>query len=302
MTAIEGEPPAVARQRVRRALRSAREALATPMSQGAVAKRLGWSLSKMQRIEGGEVAVSATDLKALLDVYGVDDPHTVEQLTEDTRISRRQRYVTAPEYREHLTPATRELMQFETEAVAVRAFQPVFYPGPLQTPAVAKAVLGWWRRTIPAEGIRIRYEVRMLRRRQLLERDHGPDLFVVLDESVIRRPVGSTSTTMEQLELVADVAERDDIHIRVLPFRSGPYFGPMSAFQVIDLSADPGDSVLYREVYDHDETIHDRKEVQLYRDAFEQLWMASLSEGETAKVLRAEAERLRTSDLGGRDS
>src|SRR6266511_4790410 len=106
MAARQEEFPAVARQRVRRALRRARQA--TPMSQGAVASRLGWSLSKMQRIEGGEVGVSVTDLRALLDVYGVVEPERIERLAEDARISRRQRWVTAPEYREHLTPGLRE--------------------------------------------------------------------------------------------------------------------------------------------------------------------------------------------------
>ena len=71
MAAAHVDPPAVARQRVRRALRKARDE--TPDESGRRGQQLGWSLSKMQRIESGEVGVSPTDLRALLDLYGVTD-------------------------------------------------------------------------------------------------------------------------------------------------------------------------------------------------------------------------------------
>jgi transcriptional regulator with XRE-family HTH domain len=292
MTAIEGEPPAVARQRVRRALRTARQA--TPMSQGAVAKRLGWSLSKMQRIEGGEVGVSATDLRALLDVYGVDDPDMIDQLTEDTRISRRQRYMTAPEYREHLTPGTRELMQFETEAVAIRAYQPVIYPGVLQTPAVADSILTWWNRTLSEEARRVRYEVRMMRSRLIADR-HGPEYLLILDESVLKRRIGGAKITAEQLESIADVAGRPNVHIRVVSFIQGAYIGALGPFQLLDLSdEDQSEAVLYREIYDRDEIIHDSDEVRFHREAFEDLWRVSLNENATLRAIVAEAALLRS--------
>ena len=123
MTAVPGESPAVARRRVRLALRKARQSSA--LSQSDVAQRLGWSMSKMQRIEAGEVTVSGTDLRALLDLYGGFSDEDIERLTEDSRISRRQRWWTAPEYRDHLTSGLMQLLQFEAEASGVRAYQPV---------------------------------------------------------------------------------------------------------------------------------------------------------------------------------
>ena len=294
MAARQEESPAVARQRVRRALRKARQS--TPMSQGAVASRLGWSLSKMQRIEGGEVGVSVTDLRALLDVYGVDDPERIEQLAEDARISRRQRWVTAPEYREHLTEGLRDLMQFETEAVAIRAYQPVFYPGVLQTPAVAESILGWWNKSLSDEDRRVRYDVRMTRRQQIIERDDGPDYLLILDESVIKRRIGGPKTTAEQLEVIADVARRPNVHIRVVPFAKGAYIGALGPFQILDLTdEDDDDAVLYRETYNRDEVIHDPNEVHFHRDAFENLWEVSLNEDATLRAIVAEAALLRSS-------
>jgi transcriptional regulator with XRE-family HTH domain len=300
MTAIEGEPPAVARQRVRRALRTARQA--TPMSQGAVASQLGWSLSKMQRIEGGEVGVSATDLRALLNVYGVHDPQMIDQLTADTRISRRQRYVTAPEYREHLTFGMRELMQFETEAVAIRAYQPVSFPGVLQTPAVAESILSWWQRSLSDEDRRVRYDVRMMRARQIVERDDGPSYLLILDESVLKRRIGGLKIAAEQLEAIAEVAQRPPVHIRVVPLARGAYMGALGPFQILDLSDAIDDSVLYRETYDRDEVIYDASEVEFHRNAFEALWKVSLNEEATLRAITAEAALLRSKlDLGADD-
>jgi transcriptional regulator with XRE-family HTH domain len=299
MTAIEGEPPAVARQRVRRALRTARQA--TPMSQGAVARRLGWSLSKMQRIEGGEVGVSATDLRALLSVYGVDDPEMIDQLTEDAHISRRQRYVTAPEYREHLTPGTRELMQFEMESVAIRAYQPVIYPGLLQTPAVAESLLALGSTKLSEDDRRVRFDVRMLRSRQVVGRDDGPEYLVILDESVLMRRVGGLKTTAEQLETILRAARRPRVHVRVVPFAKGGYLGALSPFQILDLSDDDQDAVLYRETFGGDEVVHDPEEVGFHRGVFERLWEASLSEDATLTRIASEVTLMRSEIDHGED-
>src|SRR5690349_16350604 len=131
MSAEQGELPAVSRRRVRLALRKARENIG--LSQGTVARSLSWSLSKLQRIELGEVAVSPTDLRALLDAYGVTDPVVIEPLIAETRTARRERYWNAEENRDRLSPALRQLAQFEVAATRIRVFQPALVPGLLQT-------------------------------------------------------------------------------------------------------------------------------------------------------------------------
>ncbi len=291
MVALQQDPPAVARQRVRRALRQARQA--TALSQGDVAKTLGWSLSKVQRIEAGEVGVSPTDLRALLEVYGVTDDAEVGRLTVDARTSRRQRWWTAPEYRQHLTPALRQLIQFETGAAAISAYQPNYFPGILQTPAVAESILDWW--SLSDESRRVRYDVRMLRGKNLTDREEGPQYRLVLDESVIKRRIGGSRTTAEQLEFVAQVAQRPHIRIRVVPFAKAAYIGALAPFQILDFSHDVEDAILYREPYNRDEIIHDPTEIAFHRDAFENLWKVSLNEQATLRAMVAEAAQLRSS-------
>ena len=295
MVATRGDTPAVARQRVRRVLRALRRDQPDSPSQGDVARHLGWSLSKMQRIESGDVGVSPTDLRALLQAYRVTDLDEVNRLMAEARTARRERYVTAPEHRKHLTPVLQKLMQFEKQAVAIRVYQPASLPGVLQTPAVAEALWAFRASSLSDEALRVRRQALLSRRQHVVDRPNGPEYFIILDESVIKRRVGSAKTTAEQLEDVADLAGRPRIHIRIMPFAKGAQVLPMGPFQILTLSGDDGDDVLYREEYRRDEILHGSAEVGVRRDAFEKLWGEALSEGATRRAVIAEAAQLRSS-------
>jgi len=292
MGAAQGEPPAVARQRVRRALRAARKA--TNLIQGEVAMRLGWSLSKVQRIESGEVGVSETDLRALLDIYGVADENVVSQLAADARTSRRQRSWMVPEYRQFLTPALRQLLQFEAEAVAIRAYQPFLVPGVLQTPAMAEFVLGWFDKSLSADQRRVRRDVRILRGRRIIDHDDAPEYLLVLDEGALKREIGGPETMAEQLEALAVAARRPNIHVRIVPWAEGAPVGSLGPFVVLDLSDDDAeDALLYRETYASDELTHDPEGVAFYRERFDAVWQQCYIEADSLNLIEAEASALR---------
>src|SRR5690348_12827326 len=88
------DSPALARRRVRIALKSARQQ--KQLTQGQVAEAMQWSLSKVIRIEKGEVSVSANDLRALLNHLDVTDPAEVRRLLDDAWLSRRERWAIDP--------------------------------------------------------------------------------------------------------------------------------------------------------------------------------------------------------------
>jgi transcriptional regulator with XRE-family HTH domain len=294
MEATQGEPPAVARRRVRRVLREARRAAG--LIQGEVARRLGWSLSKVQRIESGEVAVSVTDLRALLGVYGVDDEAMIEQLTRDAAISRRQRWWVAPEYREHLTPGLRQLLQFELEATAIRAYQPFLFPGVLQTPATAEYLLNRFDTSLSEKTREVRFDVRMQRAKRITHHhDDAPAYLLMLDEAALKREIGGRAVMAEQLEAVAEVAQRDNIHIRIVKLAEGGTVGMLGAFTVIDLDDDGADAVLYRESYTSDQVTHDQKTVAYFRTKFEAMWPRCYGQDDSVRLIRAEAASLRAS-------
>ena len=284
--------PAVARRQVRLALRKAREAKGR--TQGDVAAHFSWSLSMVQRIESGEVSVSGTDLRALLDLLEVTDDDAIKRLLEAGRISRRQRWTTDADFRDYLTPAYNHLLQFEAAAVAIRTYQLVVVPGPMQTPEYAQTLLSLHHRTLSPEERRVRFDVRMQRRR-LLDPGSGMQYLVILDESVLKREVGGLETMAGQLEALAVFADQPNVKIRIVPLQYGAYLGMVGPFTVLDLDADdPSDAVVYRESFARDEMAEDPDEISEFRERFESLWQSALDEGKSARLILAEAAQLRS--------
>jgi transcriptional regulator with XRE-family HTH domain len=291
---LGGDTPAVARERVRSGLRQARRK--TDLTQSGVAKRLGWSLSKVQRIEIGEVAVSETDIRALLDLYGVTADDTVAAFAEDARLARRERWATNPEHRKYLPAGLRRLLQFEVAATQIRSFQSLLIPGVLQIPAMAEHILEEAGGNLSAEERRVRMEVRSSRRKTIIERAEGPDYYLVIDESVIRRTVGGDLMMAEQLEDFAEMATRLRIFIRILPLdvSRGAIIGSVGNFVLMNLSdEDAEDGVLYRERLYEDQIDHDAQVILPYREAFEDLWKLSLPEDASLRLISYVAQGLR---------
>jgi hypothetical protein len=226
-------------------------------------------------------------------VYGVSDEAEVQRLTADARISRRQRWLIAPEHRTYLTPALRQLIQFEAEACAIRAYQPVLIPGVFQTPAVAEIVLGWENLAITEEIRRVRFDVRMQRRSHTIDNPAGAPYELVVDESVIKRHIGDAAVMADQLDSLIEAAQLPHVSVRLVPFERSAQAGLAGAFELVSLSDDEDDAVLYLESYDHDRIVHDPAEVLYHRKLFDQIEGAALSKGATQRRIAAEAMNLR---------
>lgn len=291
MTGARNELPAVSRRRVRLALRAARER--TGLSQSDVAKKLGWSLSKVQRIELGEVTISPTDLRAVLDTYQVTGEAEVLALVEEARISRRERYLTSPEHRDHLTPGLVQLLQFEMAATTVREYQSTLVPGPLQTPAFADATLTGHELSLTSEQRRVRRDVRLARRERLIEHEGAQNYRLLIDESALWRLVGGAQIAAEQFEDLAASSLRPNLHVRVLTMDEGAMVGMYGAFTVLELGDDPDDAVLYRESSTRDELVEDPAEVSFHRDVFDQYWSRGLGEDASRALILARVYELR---------
>ena len=267
------DSPAVARRRVRLALRAAR--LAKKLTQSQVARAMDWSLSKVIRIEKGEVNVSPSDLKVLLEHLDVTDPGTVEELLDDVRLSRSERWTVSTADREHMTPAMLELYQFEADAIAMRYYNNLLIPGPLQTPAYAEAVFASYPQLWDPATVAARIAFRE-RRRQRVLRPGGPQYFALLDESVLSRDRGGPSVMRGQLEQLRDMTAEGRIQLRLIPL-TGRLIFQIGPFALVDLEEGKS-ALLYRETADGDEIIHDLPAVQGHRKRFDQMWSAALDQ------------------------
>ncbi len=286
------DSPAVARRRLRLALRKARDDQG--LTQGQVADALDWSLSKVIRIEKGDVAISITDLRALADLLQVDEPDVVQQMIADARTSRRRGWWDEPRFREHLSAATLQLLQFEGEATAIRTLQPLMIPGILQTRAYAETILDAWKdEIVSSDDWQARLEARIQRADHVFHRPDPPLFLAIVDESAVTRQLGGARVMSEQLSAVQAVAQLPTVSIRVLPFTSGiaPTHG---SFTILDLG-DEENAILYRESTSSDEIVHASDLVRRHRLMFERLWDMSLSPEASGRLIEAHKARMRAS-------
>jgi hypothetical protein len=99
----------------------------------------------------------------------------------------------------------RRLVDYETKAAEMRFYSIYFMPGPLQTPEYASAVSHLWADEISESQIQVRIETAR-RRRQALPDRPSTRLYVLLDESVLRRPLGGAAIFVNQLRELERVA------------------------------------------------------------------------------------------------
>lgn len=110
--------------------------------------------------------------------------------------------------------------QLEQQATVIREFALSYVPGILQTEAYARAVL---RIGFPPKGAEEcdRLVVTRLERAKILNDPVSPVVWALLDEAVLRRPVGGPEVMAEQIAHVVRLAEEERVRVHVLPFGSG---------------------------------------------------------------------------------
>jgi transcriptional regulator with XRE-family HTH domain len=180
-----------------------------------VATRLGWSTSKLSRIETSKIGVKLEDIRQLLDLYRVSQGQR-EELLALARESQRTGRLGA--IGAHLPEIHAELLQVEAEAESMWDWEPQVVPGLLQTEDYARAVLLGWTGMfrLPTGGIDRRIEAQRLRQ-QVLERDPPLLLSFVIDESVLHRTLGDPLVMRRQLEHLIEMSELPQVTMRVLP-------------------------------------------------------------------------------------
>ncbi|MFC9971289.1 helix-turn-helix domain-containing protein [Spirillospora sp. NPDC127200] len=272
-------------RRLRIELRKAREAAG--LTQEQVAKDLEWSLSKVIRIEGGTVRVAVTDVKILLQLYGVTQEREAEFLAL-ARAAREQGWWSS--YRRILGPQLIDLIGYESAARVSREFQPLIVPGLLQTSAYAEEIISVLRPELSEGQVAELVEVRM-RRQEIFDWDSPPQFFFILDEAAIRRRVGGAVAMRAQWAHLLEMAKRPHVTIEIVPSDSGAHPGMLGSFKVIEFAEPEDDDVLYVESGQGDLVGRDyREEIVRYRERFEQLRGLSLGPEGSAVLLNTLVE------------
>ncbi len=291
----EGDSPTIARRRVRLALREARER--ADLTQLQVAEEMEWSLSKVIRIENGDVSISPNDLRPLLSYLGIRDKSAVASLIADARIARtrqRQAWYQAPDFRENLTEHMRKLIEYEAEASEIRSYSVYYIPGPLQTTAYATALMHRYEEELSEDQRHRRVQARAMRRQALLARG-DVQILVMVDESVLRRTIGGPQVFADQLRDLKALAENGMIRIRMVPFSLDASVTNNASFDLLLLGEG---EVLYRETGLGDELIEDRDTTAKHRARYDKVWQEVADEDDTIEFIRRQIEILEGTSPG----
>jgi uncharacterized protein DUF5753 len=238
---------------------------------------MDWSLSKVIRIEAGQVGISTNDLKALLGLYEIEDEKRTDELVALAKAARERAWWSG--YRDVAPTGLLQLIGYESAASIRRDFEPLLVPGLLQTEEYARAVI---RATAVgplaplAERVETLVEIRM-RREELLDRSDPPLLFFILDEAAVRRQVGGKAVMRRQVRRLIEAAAMPNVTVEIVPFSAGAHPGLNGQFVVLEFPDPADDDVLYVENARGDLVSRDTpEEVLAAREAFEQLRELSL--------------------------
>jgi hypothetical protein len=220
----------------------------------------------------------------LLETYGVPDEETtafVELAEEANQPGWWQRF-------HDVLPEWFSLyVSLEGAAGIIRSYEPHFVPGLLQTEDYARAVMeaGTIGQT-GAENIERHVSLRMTRQ-TLLERPEPPHLWVIMDETVLKRPVSIRGEVMrEQLDKLLEFAERDRVTLQVAEFRDGPHPGTYAPFSLFRFDEPELPDMVFTEYLTGALYLDSRTEVSTHLEVLDHMAARAASAQRTKKILR----------------
>lgn len=251
---------------------------------------LGWQASKLSRIENRQVGISTADLRKLLDVYNLEDQASREQLTDMARRATERGWWQS--FSSDVVPAAlANLIGLETEARTIRSYEPELVPGLLQTEAYARAIMRAWQPSLTAAEIDRRVEIRLARQDVLRQAGTSPLANCILNEAVLRRPVGGNEVMHEQVEVLAKERDPANVTVQVLPFNSGAHPAMTGPFQILAFH-DPGDlGVVHLESAMTAITLERPEELRRYDEIWGSLQARALSPEDSRVMMRSYALR-----------
>ncbi|MGH9213852.1 MAG: helix-turn-helix domain-containing protein [Acidimicrobiales bacterium] len=254
------------------------------------ATRLELSASTISRGETGIVTIHPRDVDAMLRLYGVTDGRKREALLALARKSRERGWW--HHYRNILSNDMVNFISVEYGASTMSGYQTLVLPGLLQTPDYTRAIAALLPRPSKPEVVEQLVKIRIQRQEMLLEREDPLPLNVVLDQSLLYRPIGSHKVMREQLEHLVKMAERDNIYLQVLHYEAGEHPGLGGPFTLFGF-AEPMDlAVVYVENHVNFLLVEDETDIRHYELVFQGVQKSALPAADSLALVNDIAERL----------
>jgi transcriptional regulator with XRE-family HTH domain len=281
--------PTVRRRRLGSELRRLRESHSIKLEE--VAEHLGVAASTLSRIETGKAPTKSVYLSAMLEMYGVTDPAQRQVLIDMAREGHRKGWWSV--YDDVLPTGFGIYVGLEAEAAGLRSFEAEAVHGLFQTPEYAQAVLREVNNRDTEEQIERLVDLRM-KRQEMLDRNPPLDVWVILDEAVIRRTIGGPTVMSGQLARLTEASKLPNVTLQVLPFDSGSHAGLRGPFSILEFPERADADVAYVESLAGIIYLEKDREVRTCAEAFDRLRAAALSPAVSADLISGVAEDLVT--------
>ncbi|MEU8522680.1 helix-turn-helix transcriptional regulator [Streptomyces sp. NBC_01216] len=184
----------------------------------------------------------------------------------------------------------RRYMALEPRAVKMLKYMAQAVPGLWQTEDYARAVLRT-SRPRDSEGEIEKLVSARLERQAILCRESPPLFWCIVDEAVLRRPVGGPVVMAEQLDRLLALATTPHAVLQVLPFGAGEH--PVMGGSLTLLAFDRGPDVAYTESSHSGELVEAQEEVAAYALAYDLLQAKALAPDESLNLVRSVVEEYR---------
>ncbi|MFI8105988.1 helix-turn-helix domain-containing protein [Streptomyces sp. NPDC086023] len=275
-----GGRPTVRSRRLGAALKRHREAAG--LDQGVAAAAILKSITKISRLESGQVSASALEVRTLLNCYGVQDPGERDRLETWARTSNERGWWL--DYQETVRPDYADHITLESDSTYIRSWEPALIPGLLQTPEYAESVITSGPTFIVADRVAQLVKVRQERQRRIEE--GGANFTAIIWEPAVTSLAHDPVVGPGQLMRLLDVGQRQNVTVQILPAPASKAAGMSGAFVAFSFGVEPSvDAVTVRNVA-NTSVVEAPNDLALYVNVFDQLRSAAMSPEESAERLR----------------
>jgi hypothetical protein len=255
-------------------------------AKGVSREDAGWEIrsseSKISRMELGRVGFKERDVADLLTLYGVIDDDERKALLALAHEAN------TPGWWHHYSDLLPNWFQsylgLESAAALIRTYEVQFVPGLLQTHDYARAVILLGYGGASRDELERRTTLR-LDRQQVLNRSDAPQLWAVIDEAALRRPIGGPEVMRDQIKALITATQQPNIRLQVVPFHVGGHAAAGGAFTILRFPDRELPDVVYVEQLTSALYLDKREDVDQYAAAIDRVCVQADPPDHTVQTL-----------------
>ncbi|MFI5584843.1 helix-turn-helix domain-containing protein [Amycolatopsis sp. NPDC051758] len=218
------------------------------------------SESKISRLELGRVGFKERDVTDLLTMYGVVDEGERQSFLDMVKQSNEPGWWRR--FGDTMPNWFTDLVGLEEAAARIQIWEPLYVSGLLQIEPYARAIFSHGRSEMANESVDQLVALRM-RRQKMFTRPDAPRIWMVLDESVLHRPIGGTRVLKAQLEYLLEMSALPNVSVQILPYeRSG--LSAEHAFSLLRFGEPELPNIAYIEYLTGAHYVEKREEIEKY--------------------------------------